>query len=99
MAEVPHAADLIESVHRGTDSDEPLALLDTAVAVAAAAGEAADGMVDHFVGAARAAGLSWTAIGERLGGSKQAARQRFPAPPARGDDRGRGGSDVAARSV
>jgi ATP-dependent Clp protease ATP-binding subunit ClpA len=79
MAEVPHAADLIESVHRGTDGDEPLALLDTAVAVAATAGEAVDGMVDHFVGAARAAGLSWTAIGERLGVSKQAARQRFSA--------------------
>src|SRR5262249_28807156 len=79
MAEVPHVADLIESVHRGTDSDEPLALLDTAVAVAVAVGGGVDGMVDHFVGGARAAGLSWTAIGERLGVSKQAARQRFSA--------------------
>src|SRR5262249_58971861 len=94
MAEVPHAADLIESVHRGTDSDEPLALLDTAVAVAAAAGEAADGMVDHFVGAARAAGLSWTAIGERLGVSKQAARQRFSARLGEGDGRDGGGLPV-----
>jgi hypothetical protein len=48
-------------------------LLDTAVAVAAAA----DTTVDHYVAAARGTGLSWTAIGDRLGVSKQAARQKF----------------------
>jgi hypothetical protein len=37
----------------------------------------ADGLIEHYVGAARAAGLSWTLIGERLGVSKQAARQKF----------------------
>ncbi|TCO51343.1 ClpA/ClpB-like protein [Kribbella antiqua] len=47
------------------------------MSVAGQVGGMADAMVDHYVGAARAAGLSWTVIGERLGVSKQAARQRF----------------------
>jgi ATP-dependent Clp protease ATP-binding subunit ClpA len=68
---------LIETVQRRAETSDPLALLEAAVAIAAEAGEAADAMVDHYVGAARAAGLSWTVIGDRLGISKQAARQRF----------------------
>jgi ATP-dependent Clp protease ATP-binding subunit ClpA len=70
---------LIETVQQRAESTDPLALLETAVALAAETGEAADAMVDHYVGAARAAGLSWTVIGDRLGISKQAARQRFSA--------------------
>lgn len=73
----PNAHDLIAAVRERAGGEDPLALLDAAVVVAALAGGAADVMVDHFVGAARAAGQSWTAIGERLGVSKQAARQRF----------------------
>lgn len=45
--------------------------------VAAETGQAADALVEHYVGAARAVGASWTVIGERLGVSKQAARERF----------------------
>lgn len=71
------ARDLIEQVQRRADADEPLALLRTAVTVAAEAGAAADTMLEHYVGAARATGISWTLIGDRLGVSKQAARQRF----------------------
>jgi ATP-dependent Clp protease ATP-binding subunit ClpA len=37
----------------------------------------ADALVDHFVADARYAGHSWTAIGRRLGVSKQAVRERF----------------------
>jgi ATP-dependent Clp protease ATP-binding subunit ClpA len=74
-----NAHDLIERVRERAGSQDPLVLLEAAVGVAALAGGAADVMVDHFVGAARAAGQSWTAIGERLGVSKQAARQRFSA--------------------
>ncbi|MGW6196956.1 Clp protease N-terminal domain-containing protein [Kribbella sp. NPDC055110] len=68
---------LIEMVVDQAPSQDPLVVLETAVAVAAQVGGIADVMVDHYVGAARAAGLSWTEIGERLGVSKQAARQRF----------------------
>jgi ClpX C4-type zinc finger/Clp amino terminal domain, pathogenicity island component len=59
------------------DSDDPLARLDAAVAVAAEAAGVGDRLLDHFVAQARHAGLSWTDIGVRLGVSKQAARQRF----------------------
>jgi ATP-dependent Clp protease ATP-binding subunit ClpA len=69
---------LIEAVQeRASGSTDPLVLLEGAVTVAAEAGDAADRVVEHYVGAARAAGLSWTVIGERLGVSKQAARQKF----------------------
>ncbi|MFI6905804.1 Clp protease N-terminal domain-containing protein [Nonomuraea sp. NPDC050394] len=68
---------MIEAVAERAASPEPLALLEAAIAYATLAGAAADGMVDHYVDAARTAGLSWTDIGERLGISKQAARQRF----------------------
>lgn len=69
--------DLIEYVRQRSGNAEPLAMLRTAVVVAAETGAAADALVEHFVGAARAAGISWTLIGEQLGVSKQAARQRF----------------------
>ncbi|MGP4025808.1 Clp protease N-terminal domain-containing protein [Actinomadura sp. 3N407] len=68
---------LIETTRARATTDDPLVLLESAVGVAAAAGEAADALLEHFVAAARSAGSSWTAIGERLGVSKQAARQRF----------------------
>lgn len=76
MTEV-NARALVEIVQDRASSDEPLALLETAVIVAAETGTAADALVEHYVGAARAAGLSWTLIGEALGVSKQAARQKF----------------------
>jgi ATP-dependent Clp protease ATP-binding subunit ClpA len=72
-----NAASLIETVREQAASGDPLALLETAVTAAASAGDAADAMVDHYVATARHAGQSWTAIGEVLGVSKQAARQRF----------------------
>jgi hypothetical protein len=76
MAEL-NARALIEIVQERAHSDEPLALLETAVVVAGETGTAADALIEHYVGAARAAGLSWTLVGEALGVSKQAARQRF----------------------
>jgi ATP-dependent Clp protease ATP-binding subunit ClpA len=69
---------LMETVQeRAPDRSDPLALLDTALTVGRMTEEAADALVEHYVGAARAAGSSWTVIGERLGVSKQAARERF----------------------
>src|SRR5436190_17979317 len=68
---------LVTRVTDGSGSDDPLARLDAAVAVAADAAGAGDRLLDHFVAQARHAGLSWTVIGGRMRVSKQAARQRF----------------------
>jgi ATP-dependent Clp protease ATP-binding subunit ClpA len=51
--------------------------LDAAVHLSAEHAATADRLLDHVVAEARAAGMSWTDIGARLGVSKQAARQRF----------------------
>ncbi len=77
---------LIGAVRERATTDEPLALLATAVTVAAEATTAADAVVEHYIGGARAAGLSWTVIGERLGVSKQAARQRYASRLGHADD-------------
>jgi ATP-dependent Clp protease ATP-binding subunit ClpA len=68
---------LVEAVQERAGSDDPLVLLETAIVVAGETSSAADDLIEHYVGAARAANVSWTLIGERLGVSKQAARQRF----------------------
>ncbi len=68
---------LVEIVQERASGDDPLVLLETAIAVAGEASGAADDLIEHYVGAARAANVSWTLIGERLGVSKQAARQKF----------------------
>jgi ATP-dependent Clp protease ATP-binding subunit ClpA len=76
MAEVT-AQDLAEAVRERAAGDDPLVLLQAAVVVAGEVSGAADELIEQYVGAARAAGVSWTLIGERLGVSKQAARQKF----------------------
>ncbi|WP_395108299.1 Clp protease N-terminal domain-containing protein [Actinomadura sp. SCN-SB] len=88
---------LIAAVTERAGSDDPLVLLETAVAFAAEAGETTDAVVDHFVGQARRQGLSWTVIGARLGVSKQAARQKFAdriVIPATADAEALGTGDV-----
>jgi len=57
--------------------DDALALLDAVIAVTRDISGHADEAVDEAVRQARAAGHSWTVIGERLGVSRQAARQRY----------------------
>ncbi|HEX4811536.1 MAG TPA: Clp protease N-terminal domain-containing protein [Nonomuraea sp.] len=68
---------MIEAVADRAAGTDALVLLEAAVTYAALTGQAADAMVDHYVRTARDAGLSWTDIGQRLGISKQAARQRY----------------------
>ena len=68
---------LIDVVAERAGGEDPLVRLETAVTFADLAGKATEAMVDHYVQAARAAERSWTDIGQRLGVSKQAARQRF----------------------
>jgi hypothetical protein len=72
--------DLIAQVHRTAGADH-LDRVGAAVDVAGGLHERADTLVDHVVGEARRAGVSWTDIGGRLGVSKQAARKRFTERP------------------
>lgn len=72
--------DLVAQVH-GTAGADHLDRVEAAVALAGGLHERADALVDHVVGEARRAGVSWTDIGGRLGVSKQAARKRFTDRP------------------
>lgn len=58
-------------------SEAPLDRLTAAISTAAELRAEADSAVDHYVASARQSGHSWTEIGDRLGVSKQAARERF----------------------
>jgi len=62
----------------------PLDRVEAALAVGEELTSGADELIGRFVGEARSAGCSWTEIGERIGVSKQAARQRFAQPPRPG---------------
>jgi len=55
----------------------PLDRVEAALAVSDDLASCADELIGQFVGEARRAGCSWTEIGQRIGVSKQAARQRF----------------------
>jgi hypothetical protein len=77
MAEVVAGSDLINEVQARTVGLDELGRVDAALAMSRELEAAADSVVDHFVGQARAADHSWTAIAELMGVSKQAARARF----------------------
>lgn len=70
---------LVELVRRRAPG-APLDRVEAAVAFGEDLTSTADELVGHFIDEARGDGHSWTAIGERLGVSKQAARQRFGEP-------------------
>jgi hypothetical protein len=60
----------------------PLDQVEAALAVGGELASGADELIGQFVTGAREAGCTWTEIGERMGVSKQAARQRYtPATP------------------
>src|SRR5438132_606848 len=74
--DVPSLFDqLVTRVSAAAGSDDPLARLDAALAVAADTAGAGDRLLDHFVAQARHAGLSWTDVG---GGDLRAGRRRPP---------------------
>lgn len=77
MSGEPTVEQLVAAARARAGSDEELALLDAVIALAEDLGARADHAVDQVVGRTRAAGHSWTVIGERLGVSRQAARQRY----------------------
>jgi ATP-dependent Clp protease ATP-binding subunit ClpA len=80
--EVVNAAALTDAVRQRAPAT-PLDRVEAALAVSQELASGADELIGHFVEEARQAGCSWTEIGERIGVSKQAARQRFAQrPPA-----------------
>ncbi len=66
---------LVTSVEESA-GDDPLDRVESAAALKNQIEHLADDLLDHFVKAARAAGASWTQIGEALGVTRQAAQQR-----------------------
>jgi hypothetical protein len=87
---------------RKNSSGGQLDRIEAALAVSEELTSGADDLIGQFVAEARAAGYSWTEIGQRIGVSKQAARQRFaqreasqpsgsPEPRRRRRRRGRAG--------
>ncbi|MFF3872843.1 ClpX C4-type zinc finger protein [Streptomyces sp. NPDC001978] len=77
MSPEPTVEQLIAAARAGATGDDELALLDAVIAVTKDLSSHADEAVDQVVRQVRAAGHSWTVIGERLGVSRQAARQRY----------------------
>lgn len=69
--------ELIREVEALTPERAPLERLESAVMLADGLATLADQLVEHFIEVARSAGHSWSAVGNALGVSKQAAQQRF----------------------
>jgi hypothetical protein len=69
--------ELIGQVVANTPNVDPLARLVHSTLSGARMNELADHLVGHFVELARRDGATWTAVGQALGVSKQAAQQRF----------------------
>ena len=68
---------LLDEIHRSALGSSPLELLAAAAVKGAALSAEGEAVVDHFVAEARRNGCSWTEIGELLGVTKQAVRERF----------------------
>lgn len=71
---------LIDTIRTETD-DQPLKQLTSAAAKQQQLVVQGEELLDHFVQVARAAGYSWTQIGDVLGISKQAIQQRHSGSP------------------
>lgn len=69
--------DLISHITSHHPDGDVLAQLSEACRIAAALDEQADHLIGHFVDRARSSGAPWSAIGEHMGVSKQAAQKRF----------------------
>jgi hypothetical protein len=80
MVSIPALAEAV----RQRASSAPLDRIEAALAVSEELTSGADELIGHFVAEARQAGCSWTEIGQRIGVTKQAARQRFAQRPPAG---------------
>jgi hypothetical protein len=72
-------AELVDAVRQQAPG-APLDRVEAALMVSEELALCADDLIGQFVEEARRAGCSWTEIGQRIGVSKQAARQRFGDP-------------------
>lgn len=75
-------AELVDAVRQQAPG-APLDRVEAALTVSEELASCADELIGQFVEEARRAGCSWTEIGQRIGVSKQAARQRFGDPRPR----------------
>ena len=80
--ELVSVAKLADAVRQQTPG-APLDRVEAALTVSEDLASSADELIGQFVAEARQAGCSWTEIGQRIGVSKQAARQRFVDPRRR----------------
>jgi hypothetical protein len=71
--------DLIDYITAQHPAGDALARLSEAVLVSQRLGEVADQLIGHYVDQARRSGATWSAIGEAMGVTKQAAQKRFAA--------------------
>jgi hypothetical protein len=69
--------DLIQFVRAQNPDGDALTHLQDAMLVSQQLSDQADHLIGHFVDQARRAGASWSAIGEAMGVTKQAAQKRF----------------------
>jgi ATP-dependent Clp protease ATP-binding subunit ClpA len=74
--EAVSVAKLVDAVRQQAPGT-PLDRVEAALTVSEELASCADELIGQFVEEARRAGCSWTEIGQRIGVSKQAARQRF----------------------
>src|SRR4051794_39889043 len=74
-------ADLIARLDEELPGANDLARISEAQLRAQTLSDLGDQLVDHYVGKARQAGASWSAIGDASGVSKQAAQQRHTPGP------------------
>jgi ClpX C4-type zinc finger/Clp amino terminal domain, pathogenicity island component len=80
--EAVSVAKLVDAVRQQAPG-APLDRVEAALTVSEELASCADELIGQFVEEARRAGCSWTEIGQRIGVSKQAARQRFADPRRR----------------
>jgi hypothetical protein len=81
----PSVDDLAERVRVREREQSPAARLQVAIELGRELNDAADALIERFVAEARAAGMSWTEIGQLFGTSKQAAQKRYGATAAEGN--------------
>jgi len=68
---------LVDGAARSGDEEPRAATLRAAIAIGRDLTARGDALIERFVSDARAAGMSWTEIGQAFGTSKQAAQQRY----------------------
>jgi Clp amino terminal domain, pathogenicity island component len=76
---IPAIHELAAAVEARADEQLPAARLRAAIALSRELTDLSDGLIGRFVAEARAAGMSWTEIGQAFGTTKQAVQQRYGA--------------------